>query len=458
MKIKLGVCEFGKIQSAEVDITNFTVFVGNNNSGKTYMMQLIYGVLKELPKIFIDLGEWSLDLQRVLHIGKTEFLLYEKTATKYLREHKEEIIQKTFHKDIPIKDLYLKLYDITESATISYKTKKVPFETEIEEIDESNIVNDEKTDKVYHTKDIITADIAINNEHKIIEERKISFEEGVSNKFIDRICTSYVISNVLDIDHSDHIFFPASRTGLLLLYKSFFVEKDESKLLLTQQNYGNEFGLSQPVYEFLRFLMKYTPNEMAIKKNEKIIHFIEKHLIDGTVAKNGDEDIYSPKHSDVQIPLYLASSIVNELTPVLRMLMGRIQYKTVLYDEIETCLHPSKQTQMARLLIRLNNAGKRLIVSTHSDTMATKLNNLLLLSATEISETEKCAKLERLHLEKEDLLQKKEVHIYQFENQENGSSFVKELEFRKVPFIGYDFSQFTDSAQDLYDESLIIAE
>lgn len=51
MKLYLGVRDFGKIKNAEVDISNFTVFVGNNNSGKSYMMQLIYGVLRELPKI-----------------------------------------------------------------------------------------------------------------------------------------------------------------------------------------------------------------------------------------------------------------------------------------------------------------------------------------------------------------------------------------------------------------------
>lgn len=35
---------------------------------------------------------------------------------------------------------------------------------------------------------------------------------------------------------------------------------------------------------------------------------------------------------------------------------------------------------MVKLLNRMNNKGIRLIVSTHSDTMATKINNLLLLS------------------------------------------------------------------------------
>lgn len=459
MKIKLGVCEFGKIKNAEVDITNFTIFVGNNNSGKTYMMQLIYGVLEELSNVHLTLGEWSSDLPRML--GEKEFQLYEEKATEYLRTNKEKIILKIFHKNIPIKDLYIKLYDITETATISYEIKKVPFETELENMD-SIESNEEKTDKLYSTKNFIIAHITIKDGDKILSGNTISFDDSVSYKAVDKICISQVIGNLIGISRNfgrEHtIYFPASRTGLLLLYKSFFVEKDEHKLVFSKEGYGNEFGLSQPVYDFLKFLMKYNSSEFFVGRNKKLIKFVEEHLIEGTISQKEDEDIYFPENSGIPIPLYLASSMVNELTPILRMLMGRTQYKTILYDEIETCLHPSKQTEMARLLIRLNNEGMRLIVSTHSDTMATKLNNLLLLSMAELSKEEKEKKLEKLHLEKDDLLRKGEIHIYQFENQADGSSIVKELDFIKVPYIGFDFSQFINNAQDLYDESLVISE
>ena len=58
MKIVLGVKKFGKIKEANIDISNFTIFVGNNNSGKSYMMQLIYGVLKEIPRINATLKDF----------------------------------------------------------------------------------------------------------------------------------------------------------------------------------------------------------------------------------------------------------------------------------------------------------------------------------------------------------------------------------------------------------------
>ena len=48
MQVYLYVKNFGKIKEAEINISNYSIFVGNNNSGKTYMMQLIYGVMKHI--------------------------------------------------------------------------------------------------------------------------------------------------------------------------------------------------------------------------------------------------------------------------------------------------------------------------------------------------------------------------------------------------------------------------
>lgn len=57
---------------------------------------------------------------------------------------------------------------------------------------------------------------------------------------------------------------------------------------------------------------------------------------------------------------------------------------------------------MAKLLNRLNDQSMRLIISTHSDTMASQLNNLFMLSFAEEPEEVLDKKLEALHLERED--------------------------------------------------------
>lgn len=44
MKRTLIIEDFGKIKKAEIDISPLTLFVGDNNSGKSYLLSLIWGI------------------------------------------------------------------------------------------------------------------------------------------------------------------------------------------------------------------------------------------------------------------------------------------------------------------------------------------------------------------------------------------------------------------------------
>lgn len=44
MHWKLKVSKYGKIESAEIETAPLTLFVGDNNSGKSYLMSLMWGI------------------------------------------------------------------------------------------------------------------------------------------------------------------------------------------------------------------------------------------------------------------------------------------------------------------------------------------------------------------------------------------------------------------------------
>ena len=193
------------------------------------------------------------------------------------------------------------------------------------------------------------------------------------------------------------------------------------------------------------------------KKNEELIKFIFANLIDGTISEKGDATVYTPRDQEKEIPIFVASSMVNEVVPVIRALTDSDNLNFIFYDEVETSMHPLKQIEMVKLLNRLNNKGFKLVVSTHSDTMATKINNLLLLSHGDLDfeTTRKDLEKNGIQIEKEDLLISPNIHVYQFVNGANGKSVVEELEFRKTPCTGYDFRLFNDSTMNLFDEAKI---
>ena len=100
MRTKIKVNKFAKIESADVYLDEFLLFVGDNNSGKTLLMELIYGIVELIRK-------WKADYSNV-KIVETEYV-------KYIRFAKE------WYKDVESKiNLYLKenkdFFDFIEGA------------------------------------------------------------------------------------------------------------------------------------------------------------------------------------------------------------------------------------------------------------------------------------------------------------------------------------------------------
>ena len=114
--------------------------------------------------------------------------------------------------------------------------------------------------------------------------------------------------------------------------------------------------------------------------------------------------------------------MIGEITPIIECIMDGYSFGYVIIDEIESSLHPKKQREVARLLNRMRNIGYELLVSTHSDSMAAYINNLVIAS------------------------------------RKDGNSEVKELPVNKYPMEGVQFSLFNQNIDQLYRESMYILE
>lgn len=99
-----------------------------------------------------------------------------------------------------------------------------------------------------------------------------------------------------------------------------------------------------------------------------------------------------------------------------------------------------------------------MIISTHSDTMAGKLNNIILLSRMKnIAERNK--KIEKIGLTNKDLLDDtKTVMVYEFIKNQEGKVRVSQIDFMSYPQIGYEFDRFNENIDQLYNESNVIME
>lgn len=168
------------------------------------------------------------------------------------------------------------------------------------------------------------------------------------------------------------IFLPASRMGLMQLYKHYFGNSGQTAEEMIHNKNQNSKGITKPILDFLSFLLQYSYTERFAKDNAQIIEFIYERLIDRTIDERGDITTNTPKDEGKEIPIFVASSMVNEVVPVVKALTDSDRIDFIFYDEVETSMHPLKQIEMVKLLNRLNNHGMKLIVSTHSDTMRLK--------------------------------------------------------------------------------------
>ena len=458
MKFWLGVENFAKIESAKICINKYTVLVGENNSGKTFLMQLVQGISEKLAYLVDETIMQNLliyedsGIKKYIINAENISLLLEHINGKLVQE-KENIVREIFGREIPIEKLYVDaMLENGESYYLLLMNSRVKKDSKL--LKEFYKVYMDFAIRLIDKYDDATACIAIMENEKNKEPMPVSMH--ISYNDDEKSTFNNTINTIIGYNS---LFLPASRTGLLLLYREFFANrKDEEisfiitddKLIEGKKKIAN---LTKPVYEFLRFLQTYSENEN--KRFSKELIFFEEHLIEGHISLNKQEGLfYNSKNENGKVPMYLASSMINEVAPLVLAITSSEMYNRLIIDEAEASLHPQKQLELVRFFNRLNNSGMKLIVSTHSDTFVSKLNNLYLLS--EMVKANGDDILKQFDLEKEDLVSAENLYVYEIVNKSNGKSVLNEI--KAVKNVGYQFDLFTRSAMHIYEEATRLGE
>ena len=98
--MEIIVEDFGKIKSAKINLEDYTIFIGNNNSGKTYLMQLIYGLLVELKNIYG--AKNTLFKSLPFRVDSTNVEKIVDCVNEWLKKNKKEIVKTIFSESLEI--------------------------------------------------------------------------------------------------------------------------------------------------------------------------------------------------------------------------------------------------------------------------------------------------------------------------------------------------------------------
>ncbi len=393
----------GKIKNADIEVSPFNLYIGDNNSGKSYIMTVIYGLLNihfyskgykidtttkayEQCREFVNGCYESQGLEKI-NFTRERTSAFNIVLNQMLEDNKTDFIQTFFNKNIDIGKI---------SVEIPYEKS---FAIAVENCE------NEEYDKVFfcYNTDIhlYSAQVAT-----IIESNK------GENDYQYIICC--IIENMLQYQFCtivrDRItYLPASRTGFMLTYKTLISSSVEDKFNLgeTKKNL-----LTKPCSDFLVRLSKVVAKEEHSLYFEDMIEFIEEYILSGKIYVSSDplaEVSYIPQGNKKGLPLYVTSGVVTEIAPLLLMLQDN-SMGTLMMEEPEMCLHPKLQWMLARVFIKMYNRDTPIFITTHSDIILSHINNMIHLYGK--SNKEKL--LNQLGYDKEDIINPEEVRVYQF--------------------------------------------
>lgn len=103
-----------------------------------------------------------------------------------------------------------------------------------------------------------------------------------------------------------------------------------------------------------------------------------RQILDGNVRREGDKYVYNT--GGKKMLLSAAAASIRELAPC-AMMIERTDIKKValLFEEPEAHLHPLKQRMIADMLVCMHHAGTCMQITTHSDYLLRRINELICL-------------------------------------------------------------------------------
>ncbi|MCY1358190.1 AAA ATPase domain protein [compost metagenome] len=419
--LKFRVQNLGKVKRAEIQLAQLSILVGKNNTGKSYIANLIwaFGSLRGLTEGSKGWPKWY-----------AEFADPKSSATEHVINIDEE-----------------KSADIIKRVNKLFKTKGADFLSKVfafNGFDETSLT----IESPRHAPFLVRRTMVSSAQNGVTErETIVSFSNDADgtfmeytfptelwgnrffgNTFFEEIVNRVVLGDNPPRSSSPILYIPAARTGLMLALSSLVTDS-----LGTKEN-GPVRELPQPLVAFLRQMARPPRHNPISKEAKQLASWLGNNVAHGTIeprdAPGAREFKYRPQGSRLELPLHATSSMITELTPFLVSLDEGLRGRHIIFEEPEAHLHLEAQREMARAIARLLSMGAQVTLTTHSDTFVQQINNLMSLH----SHPNRSALMERFGYERADLIDPAQVEAYEFQPSSGGTE-VRRLERTQEGFV-----------------------
>jgi len=408
--MKISFERLGVIKKGELELNDLTLLCGPNNTGKTYAMYSLYGLLDKDFDLHFEF------VQDILH-QLTQKNVYQLDLGDIIAQHFDSIIrhiEHSFHKRLP------RLFSV-ENAEFANTKIKLAFErdTLLQRIKKNGWKTQLSLGK---DKDwFLSIDKAA---HQMKLSLTLRQAQDIPHGILITMISSHIVEWIFP-NLSRHCFLlPAERTALNLFFKELSSVRNRLLHHAQKDNIDPMEVLrdiiksryAEPISDYIEFLNGLHATKKRQGQFGTIAQDIQKNILKGKYNVDRNDEIYFLPYRSNQkkMPLHFTSSTVKTLFGLIFYLNHLAQKGDYLMiDEPELNLHPDNQRMIARILAKLVNAGLKVVVSTHSSYLVREINNLIMLNQT-FSQPEELRK--RYGYTQKEVLCSHQVSAYLFDN------------------------------------------
>lgn len=446
--------DFGPITDGKIIFKPLTIFIGPNNSGKSYAAMLVHSLFESYAQ-----GIPAHILERFSEPFDSLFLRYFdfRNLLEQFTELRDQVVnmKEGEELEIPLKRIADKIFEdifekkLNDEIVRSYacplkeliRVREKSFELRItyNSFDINLVFQENKLRIKNYPKLNLKARIQYvgrsGREFKISRNEEgilfnMAWRKGEKEReimFVDamEIVSNYCLSEIFKGMAMPCYYLPAARSGILQGHKALAAS------IVRKAPFVGIERLEIP--KFSGVVSDFISSIITLPERDgpfyKLAQRFERELIKGEiVVKTLDEYLYPEirySFQEIEIPLHRSSSTVSELAPLVLYLKYVIGPGSILIiEEPEAHLHPKNQRILAKFLVKLRRRGVNIIITTHSDLLLEQLSDFILLGRIEPGK-----RASKYGYEKEDFLSPSEVALYIFSYDENsGGNRVTEVE------------------------------
>ncbi len=451
--IHIVVENFGPIEKAEIDLRPLTVFVGESNTGKTYLSTLIYA----LQRTFEGFARIPSPHSSILLLKQSRL-----SSQTELDDETLETLKKlnTYEQPFKFSDFpqWLRTHKLRALNNPELFRGQLERCFNVNSVSELICFTENKGNGLKVSLKVSEGNQPLWNFEMEDAESGVTVGGKINKDMILRNQGKTPSQKILNLEHLEALlqfnesnvpgfyYLPAPRGGIMETRGIIISSLVEGATRIGLERFHEDATLSGVTADFLKQIINYDERRVPSDEMTGAVKYLENKVLRGEIevkrnAAGSLEFRYRPQKAEQALRMNRSSSMVSELAPLVLFLRGIVHPgDTIIIEEPEAHLHPAAQTKVALTLARLVRAGVRVIITTHSEWILEQIGNL-------VREGE-VMKLGKNKAEPETWLMKEEVGAWWFRTEKP----VEEILFDYIE--GIEPKDYYDVAEELHNNAV----